>query len=129
LPAPYLAALYEQRWRIEDAFNLVKRLRGLAYFWTGSQNGVELQLWATWLVYLVVVDLSDAVAEALHQPLRAISIEMVYRTLYYFGQAYATGDATDPVTYLAHHAHVLGILKRVPPSQSHWFNLTTLPEP
>lgn len=129
LPAPYLAALYEQRWRIEDAFNLVKRLLGLAYFWTGSQNGVELQLWATWLVYLVLVDLSEAVAEALHQPLRAISMEMVFRGLYYFGQAYTRGDATDPVAYLAHHAHVLGILKRDPPSLSHWFNLTTLPEP
>lgn len=129
LPAPYLAALYEQRWRIEEAFHLVKRLLGLAYCWTGSQNGVELQLWATWLVYLVLLDLSDAGAEALHKPLRAISMEMVYRGLYYFGQAYARGDATDPVAYLLLHARLLGILKRDPPSQSHWFNLITLPEP
>src|SRR5207249_6518342 len=39
---------------IEDAFNVVKRLLGLAYFWTGSENGVTVQLWATWLLYAVL---------------------------------------------------------------------------
>jgi hypothetical protein len=129
LPAPYVAALYGHRWRIEDAFNTAKRLLGLAYFWTGSQNGVELQLWATWMVYMVVVDLSDAVAEALNQPLLAISMEMVYRGLYHFGQACAKGDADDPVTYLVLHAKLLGIVKRNLPSQTHWLNLTILPDP
>ena len=43
-------ALYRQRWRIEDAYAIVKRLLGLAYFWCGAQNAVELQLWATWLL-------------------------------------------------------------------------------
>ena len=129
LPAPYLAALYGHRWRLEDAFNTVKRLLGLAYFWTGSQNGVELQLWATWMVYLVIVDLSDAVAEALQQPLLAISMEMVYRGLYHFGQALAKGLAHDPVAYLVRHAKLLGIVKRSLPAQTHWLNLTLLPDP
>lgn len=129
LPGPYLAALYGHRWRIEDAFNTVKRLLGLAYFWTGSQNGVELQLWATWMIYMVVVDLSDAVAEALNQPLLAISMEMVYRGLYHFGQAYIKGEADDPVAYLVLHAELLGIVKRRLPSQTHWLNLTILPDP
>ncbi len=129
LPAPYVAALYGHRWRIEDAFNTTKRLLGLTYFWTGSQNGVELQLWATWLVYMVVLDLSDAVAEALNKPLLAISMEMVYRGLYHFGQAFAKGLAQDPVTYLVLHAKLLGIVKSKLPSQSHWLNLTILPEP
>ena len=129
LPAPYIAALYGHRWRIEDAFNTTKRLLGLAYFWTGSQNGVELQLWATWLVYMVVVDLSDAVADVLNKPLLAISMEMVYRGLYHFGQAYAKGEADDPVTYLVLHAKLLGIVKRSLPSQSHWLDLTILPDP
>ena len=62
LPVLYAVALYWQRWRIEDAFNVVKRLLGLAYFWTGSENGVAVQLWATWLLYAVLVDLTDAVA-------------------------------------------------------------------
>jgi DDE family transposase len=112
LPSEYVVALYWQRWRIEDAFNIVKRLLGLAYFWSGSINGVQTQVWATWIVYAVLVDLTDAVAEALCKPFRAVSIEMVYRGLYHFTQAYQRGDADEPVAYLATKAERLGILKR-----------------
>ena len=112
LPSEYVVALYWQRWRIEDAFNIAKRLLGLAYFWTGSLNGVQTQVWATWIIYAVLVDLTDAVAEALGKPFRAVSIEMVYRGLYHFTQAYHRGDADDVVTYLAAKAERLGILKR-----------------
>jgi hypothetical protein len=132
LPAPYVVALYWQRWRIEDAYAIVKRLLGLAYFWVGSQNGVQLQLWATWLLYAVLVDLSDAVAEALNQPFAAISMEMVYRSLYFFTQAYQRGEATDPVAYLASNATLLGVLKRKRkrrPSPLHLFNLTNPANP
>jgi hypothetical protein len=112
LPAEYVVALYWQRWRIEDAFNIVKRLLGLAYFWTGSINGVQVQIWATWILYAVLVDLTDAVAEALCQPFQALSMEMVYRGLYHFTQAYHRGAADDPVVYLAANAASLGIIKR-----------------
>jgi hypothetical protein len=133
LPAPYVVALYWQRWRIEDAYAIVKRLLGLAYFWVGSQNGVLLQLWATWLLYAVLVDLTDAVAETLNEPFAAISIEMVYRSLYYFTQAYHRGEADDPVAYLAENAKWLGVLKRKRkkrrPSPLELFNLTNASGP
>jgi hypothetical protein len=130
LPAPYAVALYWQRWRIEDAYALVKRLLGLAYFWVGAQNGVALQLWATWLLYAILVDLTDAVAEALNRPLAAISLEMVYRSLYFFTQAYHRGEATDPVAYLAQNADWLGILKRPrPPSPLTLLDLTNASDP
>ena len=116
LPAAYVLALYWQRWRIEDAFNLVKRLLGLAYFYVGSQNGVQVQLWATWLLYGVLVDLTDAVAAELQQPFCTLSLEMVYRGLYHFTHAYQRGHAADPVLYLATHAKELGILKRKRPA-------------
>jgi Transposase DDE domain len=112
LPAEYVVALYWQRWRIEDAFNIVKRLLGLAYFWTGSINGVQVQVWATWILYAVLVDLTDAVAQALNKPFQALSLEMVYRGLYHFTQAYHRGAADDPVAYLAANAASLGIIKR-----------------
>ena len=67
LPAPYVVALYYQRWRIEDAYAIVKRLLGLAYFWSGAQNAVELQLWATWLLYAVLVDLTDSTRGSIHK--------------------------------------------------------------
>jgi hypothetical protein len=112
LPALYAIALYGQRWRIEDAFNVVKRLLGLAYFWSGSLNSVALQVWATWLLYAVLVDLTDAVADELKQPFAAVSLEMVYRSLYFFTQAYHRDEATDVVKYLAENASWLGLLKR-----------------
>lgn len=112
LPTAYGVALYWQRWRIEDAYNIVKRLLGLAYFWCGAQNAVEMQIWATWLLYVVLIDLTDAVAEALHQPFAAISIEMVYRSLYFFTTARQRGETNDVVAYLAAEAKFLGILKR-----------------
>ena len=112
LPAAYVVALYFQRWRIEDAYHIAKRLLGLAFFWTGAENGVELQVWATWLVYGVLVDLTDAVAATLHRPVATVSPEMVYRGLYYFGQAYQRKEATDPVAYLAANVKQLGIIKR-----------------
>ena len=112
LPIAYVVALYWQRWRIEDAYNMVKRLLGLAYFWCGAQNAVRLQVWATWLLYVVLIDLTDAVAEALHLPFATVSIEMVYRSLYFFTQARQRGAATDVVAYLAQNTKLLGIVKR-----------------
>lgn len=112
LPAAYVAALYAQRWRIEEAYLLVKRLLGLAYFWTGSANGVALQLWATWLLYAVLIDLTDAVAARLNLPVAALSVEMTYRSLYYFASAQQQGKATEVVAYLAENADWLGIVKR-----------------
>jgi hypothetical protein len=112
LTAGYVAALYAQRWRIEEAYLLVKRLLGLAYFWTGSANGVALQLWATWLLYAVLIDLTDQVAAQLGLPVAALSIEMTYRSLYYFTSAHQQGKATELVPYLAENADWLGIIKR-----------------
>lgn len=129
LPAAYVVALYYQRWRIEDAYAIVKRLLGLAYFWSGAQNVVELQLWATWLLYAVLVDLTDAVAEALNQPFAAVSLEMVYRSLYYFTQAYHRGEASDVVAYLAANAKLFGILKRTRKSNPSPLDTLTLTFP
>jgi hypothetical protein len=112
LPIAYLVTLYWQRWRIEDAYAIVKRLLGLAYFWCGAQNAVEIQVWATWLLYAVLVDLTDSVAEALNQPFAAISIEMVYRSLYFFTQAHQRGQAHEVVSYFVANAKLFGIVKR-----------------
>lgn len=114
LPASVVADLYRRRWRIEEAFLIVKRLLNLSYLWTGSQNGVLLQVWSTWLFFAVLVDLSDAVADELMLPFDRISLEMVFRSLYYFIQAYNKGEATDPVKYLAAPENQdLGVVKRL----------------
>ncbi len=130
LPAPEVIALYRHRWQIEEAYAIVKRLLGLAFFWVGSENGVQLQLWATWLLYAVLVDLTDAVAEELQQPVAALSLEMVYRSVYHFAQAFHRGTATDPVAYLAADARGLGILKQKrKPSTLDWPALSVATSP
>ena len=114
LPPYVVIDLYQKRWRIEDAFNTVKRLLGLSYLWTGSINGIKLQIWATWLFYGVLVDLGDAVADEISLPVDRISLEMIYRGLYYFHGASTRGEASDPVKYFAHpdNQRCLGIVKR-----------------
>lgn len=113
LPPYVVADLYRKRWRIEDAFNTVKRLLGLSYLWTGSMNGVQLQIWGTWLFYAVLVDLGDAVADELSLPMDRISLEMIYRGLYHFSVAHQKGLTSHPVQYFAAPENQdLGIVKR-----------------
>jgi hypothetical protein len=114
LPPYVVSDLYGKRWRIEDAFNVVKRLLGLSYLWTGSINGIKLQIWATWLFYSVLVDLGHAVADELSLPVDRISLEMIYRGLYYFQGASSRGEASDPVKYFAApEQKILGVVKTV----------------
>ena len=101
LPPYVVADLYRSRWRIEEAFNTVKRLLGLSYLWTGSLNGIQLQIWGTWIFYAILVDLGDAVADQLSLPIDSISLEMIYRGLYHFYVARQQGTATDPPKYFA----------------------------
>lgn len=113
-----VVTLYEARWRIETAFLLVKRLLDLSYLWVGSLNGVQLQVWATWLYYAVLVDLCDDVADALAMPLERISVEMVARSLYHYVQAQADGYAGSAVDYFADPVNRdLGIVKRARPQR------------
>lgn len=120
LPPVVVADIYRRRWRIEQAFDIVKRLLNLSYLWTGSLNGVHLQVWATWLFYALLVDLGDAVADRLNVPFERLSLEMLFRGLYHFSVAFDKGLASDVVDYFAHPDNQdLGILKRPrkPPSQ------------
>jgi hypothetical protein len=114
LPPYVVADLYSRRWRIEEAFNTVKRLLGLSYLWTGSLNGIKLQLWGTWLFYAVLVDLGDAVANEVSLPFDRISLEMIYRGLYHFYVAHQKNLATDPIKYFADTANRdLGVVKSI----------------
>lgn len=108
-----LVVLYEKRWRIETMFLLVKRLLDLSYLWVGGLNGVRLQLWATFLFYAVLIDLCDDVADELGLSLDRISVEMVYRSLYFYVHASDQGYTGSAPAYLAEQAMDLGIVKRL----------------
>jgi hypothetical protein len=111
LSAREVAMLYRQRWRIEEAFLLTKRLLGLAYLWVGDTNGVQIQLYATWLFYAVLTDLCVQVAQSLDQPLERISVEMVYRSFYHFSRAEARGYSQGIVMFMFENAKVLSLVK------------------
>ena len=85
----------------------------MSYLWTGSINGIKLQISASWLFYAVLVDLGDAVADELSL-LDRVSLEMIYRGLYYFHSASKRGEAYDLVKYFAESniQKCLGIVKR-----------------
>lgn len=119
LPPFVVGDLYSRRWRIEESFLLLKRLLGLSYLWTGSINGIKLQIWATWLFYAVLIDVCDEIADELTLPFDSISVEMVFRGIYHFTQALNQGSATDIVAYLtASENRDLGIVKSSRPKRA-----------
>jgi hypothetical protein len=91
----------------------VKRRLGLSYLWTGSINGIKLQIWATWLFYGDLVDLGDAIVDELSLPFDEISLQIIYRGPYHSTIAHQKGKATDPVKYFADPLNRdLGIIKQ-----------------
>lgn len=112
LSAREIVELYRNRWRIEEAFLLTKRLLGLSYLWVGDKNGVRVQVFGTWVFYAVLIDLSHEVAQMLGESIERISYEMVFRGMYHFSVAYRRGEAQDIVGFLSENARLLGIVKR-----------------
>ena len=112
LSARQVCELYRQRWRIEDAFALTKRLLDLAYVWTGSRNAVQLQIYATLIFYAVLLTICQQVAQALGEPLERISVEMVFRAFYHYSRAVQRGESDNLVRFLTEHTKLLGIIKR-----------------
>ena len=63
----------------------------------------------------MLVDLTDILAQALNRPFSEISLEMVYRSLYYLTKAHERGAAQDLISYLVQNTKLLGLVKRKPP--------------
>lgn len=113
LSAQEVCDLYRRRWRIEDAFLLTKRLLGLSYLWVGGVNGIKMQIFATWIFYAVLNDLCADVAIALRQPLEQVSVEMVFRSLYFFNRAQLQNPALQLIPWLVEHHRSMGLVKAV----------------
>ena len=111
LSAQQVCELYRNRWSIEDAFKITKRLLGLSYLWVGDINGVQIQLFATWIFDIVLNDLCIQVAIALNKPKEIISVELIFRSLghFYVDKADQTEVQEDNLlSYLVEHYQVLG---------------------
>lgn len=66
----------------------------------------------TWLLYAMLVDLTDQVADVLHKPFNAISLEMVFRALHHFAHVRLRGEAIDLIEYLVRRAKSLSLIKQ-----------------
>jgi len=113
LSARQVGELYRRRWRIEEAFLLTKRLLGLSYLWVGGLNGVQIQIYATWIFYAVLADVCRQVATVLGQPQDRISVEMVYRSFYHFSRASEQDPSIQLIPFLAARAKLLGLVKAI----------------
>ena len=111
LSAEEVCDLYRRRWQIEEAFLLTKRLLGLAYLWVGHTNGVQIQILTTLIFYTVLIQIVQDVAVARPQPQEKISVEMVFRSLYYVAKAFFRGENPDVISYLAERAQLFGLIK------------------
>ncbi|MBE9143368.1 IS4 family transposase [Planktothrix mougeotii] len=111
LSAQQVCELYRNRWQIEQAFLLTKRLLGLAYLWVGDSNGIQIQILSTWIFYAVLNQLCTDVAVALGQQTERISTEMVFRALYHFSRASLRGETSDVISYLTSHQKLFGLVK------------------
>jgi hypothetical protein len=118
-----LEAIFRKLQSLEEAQKgqLAGKMSTVIDLMTSSINGIQLQIWATWLFYAVLVDLGDAVADEVSLPFDDISLEMIYgstsltnhRGLYHFTMAHQKGKDTDPVKYFADPQNRdLGIIKQ-----------------
>jgi hypothetical protein len=82
------------------------------YLWVGERNGVQVQIYGTWIFYVILNFLCAEVACALEQPLERISVEMVFRGLYHFARACLQNSNQLVVEFLSEHHKLLGLVKQ-----------------
>lgn len=111
MSAQQVCDLYAQRWRIEEAFLRTKRLLGLAYLWVGGSHGVQIQLYATWIFYAVLMDICAQVAVVLRQPLERLSVEMVFHSFYHFSRARPQNRTGALIPFLVQYHRSFGLVK------------------
>ena len=77
----------------------------------GGTNGIKIQIYPSWTVYAVLNDFGAAVALASNQPIKMISVEMVFRSLYHDAQAQQSAEETELRPFLVQFHQSFGLLK------------------
>ncbi len=113
LTTPFLSLLVPSPYYLPEFHFLLR-----PYFFCAADNAISLQVWATWLLYAVLVDLTDMVAEALAKPFADISMEMVYRALPFYVRAAHRHETEDLLAFLVADHKLFGLVKRKRPTHS-----------
>jgi len=101
--------LYKRRWNIEKTFNYVKRNLNLSYMWSSDYTIVETQVYITFIVYTVMVDLIRKTAISLEIDQDRISFNMIKKSFFQFSQQ----NKYNIIDFLCLKAKKLGIIKSI----------------
>jgi hypothetical protein len=106
LPAWQVVALYQFRWDIEKAFDLLKTHLGLHLLWSGIANVILHQVFATLILAQVVLALRAEIAQQAGAEVREVSLVLMLRWL-----PRLAGMGRDPIALFIERGRQAGCIR------------------
>jgi len=101
-----IAALYQRRWDIELAFNLIKTHLGLHLLWSGKDAVILAQVWAVLIIAQILQALRVEVAGRAGVDVFAVSLPLLVELAPQFA-----ADGHDPVALLVARGRAAGVIR------------------
>ncbi|MDQ2733305.1 MAG: IS4 family transposase [Armatimonadota bacterium] len=106
LPVWQIVELYRRRWDIEMVFNLLKTHLGLHLLYSGVQNTILQQVYATFIIAQVVLSMRNEIARKANVDVREVSMALLVR---WAPRLAAMGR--DPIAEFVDKGHKLGFIR------------------
>lgn len=106
LPAWQVVALYQHRWDIEKAFDLLKSHLGLHLLWSAHPNAILQQVLATLILAQVVLALRQKIAQQAGVDVREVSLALMLRTL-----PRLAAEGKDPLQLFVQRGRAAGCIR------------------
>jgi len=106
LPAWQVAGLYQRRWDIETAFNLIKTHLGLHLLYSAHRNALLQQIFATFIIAQVVLGLRTEIAQQANCDLREVSLALLVRHL-----PQLAAEGKDPIALYVSRGRAAGCIR------------------
>jgi hypothetical protein len=106
LPAWQVVALYQFRWDIEKAFDLLKTHLGLHLLWSAIENVILHQVFATLILAQVVLALRAEIAQQAGAEVREVSLVLMLRWL-----PRLAGMGRDPIALFIERGRSAGCIR------------------
>lgn len=106
LPLSEVARVYQHRWDLELAFDLIKRHLGLHLFWSSSLTLVQAQVWAVLIISMILQALRLEVAHQAGVTADEVSLPLLIAALPRF-----LADGVNPLERLAIDGRRAGIIR------------------
>jgi len=119
LPAWQVVALYQRRWDIEKAFDLLKTHLGLHLLWSAHPNVLLQQVYATLALAQVVFALRAEIAHQAGAAVQEVSLPLMLRTLPHLAAA-----GQDPLAVFVARGRAAGCIR---PCRSRDYRVPTVP--